>query len=223
MKVRLEELFASAPLYAILDTGVQFGQLWLGVLDVLIEAGVRVVQYRHKEFFDRRHYDECSLLARRAAERGACFFVNDRADIAVLSGARGVHLGQDDLPPKKARVVVGDDFYIGYSTHTLEQAARALREPIDYLAIGPIFPTATKHNPDPVVGLEMVRQLRAMMGKSQTQRIPLIAIGGITLRNARAVMEAGADAVAVIRDLFDAPDIGARAKEFLKELKAAKA
>lgn len=223
MNDRLEELFASAPLYAILDTGVQPGPPWLTVLDALLDAGVRVVQYRHKEVFDRRHYDECALLARRAAERGACFFVNDRADIAVLSGARGVHLGQDDLPPEKARLVVGDNFYIGYSTHNLEQAARALREPIDYLAIGPVFPTATKHNPDPVVGLEMVRQLREMMADSSTPRIPLVAIGGITLENARAVMEAGADAVAVIRDLFDAPDAEARAKEFLKELKSAKA
>ena len=223
MNTRLEELFASAPLYAILDTGVQPSQPWLTVLDALLDAGVRVVQYRHKEFFDRRHYDECALLARRAAERGACFFVNDRADIAVLSGARGVHLGQDDLPPEKARAVAGDNFYIGYSTHNLEQAVRALREPIDYLAIGPVFPTATKNNPDPVIGLEMVRQLRAMMADSPTRRIPLVAIGGITLENARAVMEAGADAVAVIRDLFDAPDAGARAREFLKVLKAAKA
>ena len=222
MNVPLEQLFASAPLYAILDTGVQPGQPWCTVLDALLGAGVRVVQYRHKTFFDRLHYEECSLLARRAEERGACFFVNDRADIAVLSGARGVHLGQDDLPPRKARIVIGNNFYIGYSTHNLEQAARALGEPIDYLAIGPVFPTATKYNPDPVVGLEMVHQLRAMIADSPTPRIPLVAIGGITLENARDVIEAGADAVAVIRDLFDASDVGARASEFLKELKAEK-
>lgn len=218
MKARLEELFAAAPLYAILDTGVQPGQPWQAVLDALLDASVRVVQYRHKEFFSRRHYYECSHLARRAAERGACFFANDRADIAVLSGARGVHLGQDDLPPQNARVVVGDDFYIGYSTHNLEQAARALREPIDYLAIGPVFPTSTKLNPDPVVGLEMVRDLRSMMDASPAPRIPLVAIGGITLQNARSVMQAGADAVAVIRDLFDTPNVADRAREFLREL-----
>ena len=222
MNAHLEKLFASAPLYAILDTGVPLHPPRFAVLDALLDAGVRVIQYRHKEFFDRNRYDECSLLACRAAERDACFFVNDRADIAVLSGARGVHLGQDDLPPAKARVVVGDDFYVGYSTHNLEQAARALCEPIDYLAIGPVFSTSTKKNPDPVVGLKTVRQLRAMMADSPLPRIPLVAIGGITLENARSVMEAGADAVAVIRDLFDAPDAGSRAKEFLNELKAAR-
>jgi thiamine-phosphate pyrophosphorylase len=127
--------------------------------------------------------------------------VNDRADIARIVGADGLHVGQDDLMGTDARKVVGPGVLLGVSTHHLAQLAAAAAQPVDYVAIGPVFPTRTKDNPDPVVGLEMVRRARAATSR------PLVAIGGITRENARSVVEAGADGVAVISDLLDAPDL----------------
>ena len=145
-------------------------------------------------------------------EAGGVFIVNDRADVARAVDADGVHVGQDDLPVESARALVGPGKLIGYSTHVLEQVREADRSTADYIAFGPIFPTASKENPDAVVGLEGLAEAR------KATRKPLVAIGGITLENARAVIEAGADSVAVIRGLLGAADITQRAKDFLKEL-----
>src|SRR5918911_2140458 len=123
--------------------------------------------------------------------------VNDRADIALAIGADGVHLGQDDIPPRAARSLLGDKAIIGFSTHSVEQAARAARLPVDYVAIGPVFATSSKENPDPTVGLEGVARARESVGQ-----IRLVAIGGINEENARAVLDAGADPVAVISALL---------------------
>jgi len=125
-----------------------------------------------------------------------------------------VHLGQEDLTPEKARLFLGDAVAIGYSTHTAEQSGLADRSAADYIAIGPVFPTLTKENPDQVVGLSMVSEVRSLTSK------PLVAIGGITMDNAQSVLDAGADAVAVIRDLLAAPDVESRAREFLAALKS---
>ena len=209
----LAPLFASAPLYAILDTAVRLELPADAVLEALLRAGVRVIQYRHKEPFRRSHFEQCAALARRTREMGGAFLVNDRADVADLCGADGVHLGQEDLPPEKARRFLGAGRLIGYSTHTLDQARRAAGWPVDYIAIGPVFPTRTKKNPDPVVGLSMVSEVRALTNK------PLVAIGGITMENAPSVLAAGADAVAVVRDLLAAPDIEQQARRFLQALK----
>lgn len=130
---------------------------------------------------------------------GVRLIINDRADLAVASGADGVHLGQDDLPIEDARRVVGDERWIGVSTHNPEQLGAALESSADYIAIGPVFATVSKDNPDPVIGLEGVRLARSMTKK------PLIAIGGITLDNCRSVIEAGADSVAVISVILDDP------------------
>jgi thiamine-phosphate pyrophosphorylase len=138
--------------------------------------------------------------------------VNDRADVARATDADGVHLGQDDLPVEMARRVLAPDKWIGCSTHSVGQVVEADRSTADYIAFGPIFLTASKENPDPVVGLEGLREARRATGK------PLVAIGGITLQNARELLAAGADSVAVIGDLLNAPDIRARAREFLSRL-----
>jgi len=127
-----------------------------------------------------------------------------------------VHLGQEDLPPEKARVVLGAGKIIGYSTHDRAQAVAAAKSSADYIAVGPVFATATKRNPDPVVGLSFVAEVRALTAK------PLVAIGGITLENAASVIQAGADAVAVISDLLLADDISSRARQLLAVLKAAR-
>ena len=128
---------------------------------------------------------------------GAAFVTNDRVDYAALLGG-GAHLGQDDLPPAAARTVIGPDAMLGFSTHNEQQLQGANREPVDYIALGPIFSTASKRNPDPVVGLKELTRLRPIVSK------PLVAIGGITLDNSRAVLDAGAESVAVISALLPA-------------------
>jgi thiamine-phosphate pyrophosphorylase len=140
-----------------------------------------------------------ALAGARAS--GVPLVLNDRADIALIVGADGLHVGQDDLTGMEARAVVGPNVLLGVSTHDLGQLAAAAAEPVDYVAIGPVFPTRSKDNPDPVVGLEMVRRARAATSR------PLVAIGGITRENARSVVQAGADGVAVISDLLEAPDL----------------
>ena len=207
------QLFAEAPLYAILDTAVRPELPCATILEALLRAGIKVIQYRHKDAFRRAHFEQCVALARRTGELGGMFLVNDRADVAELCGAAGVHLGQEDLPPEKARRFLDEGRIIGYSTHNWEQARRAATLPVDYVAIGPVFPTTTKSDPDPVVGLGMVSQVRALTTK------PVVAIGGITMENAPAVLAAGANAVAVARDLLAASDIEDRARQFLKVLK----
>jgi thiamine-phosphate pyrophosphorylase len=148
--------------------------------------------------------------------RGVTFFVNDRPDIAFLAGASGVHVGQDDLDVEHARRVVGSEKLVGVSTHNLEQFERAAASSADYIAVGPVFSTASKANPDPVVGADFIRKVRSLTDK------PIVAIGGITLERAAAVIEAGADSVAVISGILSAPDPSQRAREYIKTLEAAK-
>ncbi|HEV8038979.1 MAG TPA: thiamine phosphate synthase [Bryobacteraceae bacterium] len=178
--------------------------------EAILEAGARILQFRHKGFFSRDVFEDAQRVAALCRTAGALFVVNDRADIAMLLGA-GVHLGQSDLAPADARMLT--DAIVGFSTHNEQQLRAADREPVDYLAIGPIFPTASKQNPDPVIGIERLRSLRAITSK------PLVAIGGITRETARAVLEAGADSIAVISDLFPEQctkaSLGTRAEEWL--------
>lgn len=166
------------------------------------ERGATVVQLREKRESALQFYEAAKAALAIAVERGVQLIINDRVDIAMAVGATGVHLGQDDLPPDVARVLLGDDAVIGYSTHSVAQALEASRFPIDYLAIGPIFTTSTKENPDPVVGLEGLRAVKAAIGN-----LPLVAIGGITTANAPEVFGAGADSVALISGLWSGPQV----------------
>ena len=187
--------------YPIVDAGRLRGRDPAFVVDSLARAGARLIQLRVKGLSDRRWLAMAGAALAAARASGAYLVVNDRADIARIAGADGLHVGQDDLAGTDARAVVGPGVLLGVSTHNLDQLAAAATEAVDYLAIGPVFPTRTKDNPDPVVGLEMVRRARAATTR------PLVAIGGITRANARSVVEAGADGVAVISDLLDAPDL----------------
>ena len=181
----------------------------------LASGGATFIQLREKHADPRDFGHEAAEAAAVARALGVLLIVNDRADIALASGAAGLHLGQDDLDPAAARRVVGDDFLIGYSTHNVEQAVAAARLPVDYVAIGPVFATGTKENPDPTVGLEGVARVRSALGA----RVPLVAIGGITAENAPSVLAAGADSVAVVSALLDPPEeIGQRTREFLARL-----
>jgi len=172
----------------------------------LREGGVTLLQYRNKEGDTRQMLNHTREI-KRVLEGKVTLIMNDRSDLCVAMGFDGVHLGQDDLPADGARLVVADRF-IGVSTHNPQQVKEADAGPADYIAIGPVFPTTGKKNPDALVGLDGVRKARALTKK------PLVAIGGITRHNAKSVMEAGADSVAVISDLLSSPRRAA--EEFLR-------
>jgi thiamine-phosphate pyrophosphorylase len=186
-------------LYAILDWSCsQNGETLCAAADELASGGVTLMQYRNKSGNARQMLEEARELKRRLGN-SVKLIMNDRADLALVAGFDGVHVGQDDLSPEGARKVIGPELWLGVSTHTPEQVREADHSSADYIAIGPVFSTASKSNPDPVIGLEGVRRAR------QLTRKPLVAIGGITRANCRSVIEAGADSVAVISDLMREP------------------
>ncbi len=195
-------------LYVILDAALLTSSE-LDVAKQLTDAGVRLLQYRNKRGSSRELLQASSALAAELVPAGARFFVNDRPDVAYLSGANGVHVGQHDLPVAESRAVLGSSKFLGVSTHNLEQFRSAAATDADYIALGPVFATDSKANPDPVVGTAMIREARKLTQK------PIVAIGGITLERAREVIEAGADSVAVISDILRAPNPGKRARQFL--------
>ena len=197
------------PLYAILDPSL-LTTTELSLAEMLAESGVELIQYRNKNASSREFFEISLRLSTALAHRGVRFIVNDRPDIALLAGAGGVHVGQEDLGVEEARAVCGPQRWVGVSTHTLEQVAAADRTSADYVAFGPIFPTTTKQNPDAVVGTELLRRARQMTRK------PLVAIGGITLERAAEVYGAGADSLAVVRDLICATSPGERARKYIE-------
>jgi thiamine-phosphate pyrophosphorylase len=200
-------------LYAILDASPEFSSgSALSIAEIalrLAEGGVELFQYRDKRGSGRRIQENSQELCDRLGPNRIRVIVNDRADIAAMTGAGGVHVGQDDLPVEDARKICGAPLWVGVSTHNLEQLRAADATSADYIAVGPVFPTGTKANPDPVVGLEFLRAARRITRK------PLVAIGGITVESAGDVYQAGADSIAVIRDLMAASDPAQRAREYL--------
>ncbi len=163
-----------------------------------LDGGAGILQIRHKRHWSRAFFASARTVARLCREAGASLVVNDRADFALLLQA-GLHVGQDDLSPRDARQLMGPDGTIGFSSHSVAQLCAAGGEPVDYVALGPIFTTASKLNPDPVIGVEEIRRCRSLIEK------PLVAIGGITQENALDVLRAGADSVAVIAGLLPSP------------------
>jgi thiamine-phosphate pyrophosphorylase len=196
-------------LYAILDAEQMGVRSPEQVCATLLGAGVRLFQYRHKQGLSREIFEAVRRLIPLIHERGALLIVNDRADVASAAGAHGVHLGQDDLPVGLARRVLKPEQWLGYSTHNLDQLRQADASPADYVAFGPVFPTSSKEGPDPTVGLAGLAEARQATSK------PLVAIGGITVSNARQTVQQGADFVAVISGLLAAPDLAERAREYL--------
>ena len=185
-------------LYAILDASYfSDSQILFSTAEELLAGGVTLLQYRNKSGNAREMLEQARELKRRLD--GTKLIMNDRADLCLAAGFDGVHVGQEDLSPEGARKVVGTILWLGVSTHNPEQIKEADKTSADYIAIGPVFSTASKANPDPVVSLEGVRQARALTRK------PLVAIGGINRANCRSVIEAGADSVAVISDLMREP------------------
>jgi thiamine-phosphate pyrophosphorylase len=199
--------------YPILDAACfPTPELLLQAAEQLMSAGVEIVQYRNKLSDAGAVLAQArSLRERRAASRASVrLIMNDRADLCLAAEFDGVHVGQDDLSPESARGIIGLERWLGVSTHNPQQVAEADKTSADYVAIGPVFATASKSNPDPVIGPAGVRQARALTNK------PLVAIGGITRENCHSVINAGADSVAVISDLIRDP--GKSAEEFLRIL-----
>jgi len=186
-------------LYAILDTSCfPDSQALFSTAEELVAGGATLLQYRNKSGNAGEMLEQSRELRRRLGS-SVRLIMDDRADLCVAAGFDGVHVGQEDLSPAGARKVVGETLCLGVSTHNPEQVKEADRTSADYVAIGPVFSTASKVNPDPVIGLEGVRKARALTRK------PLVAIGGINRANCRSVIEAGADSVAVISDLMREP------------------
>jgi thiamine-phosphate pyrophosphorylase len=170
-------------------------------VSALIEGGARFIQIREKYATSNEFYRSVVACLEMAKPSKAKIIVNDRVDIAMAAGVHGVHLGQTDLPPAEARKLLGEEAIIGISTHSLDQATQALQMPVDYIAFGPVWPTSTKEDPDPVVGLGLLSKVKRIAG-----RVPVVAIGGIGLSNLAATLSAGADSAAIISDLYRGPE-----------------
>ena len=192
-------MFRISRLYPILDAGrFPSAETMFAAAEELRSGGVRLLQYRNKTGSARVMLEQAKELRRRFGE-SLPLVMNDRADLCLAADFDGVHVGQGDLSPVGVRRVIGPDRLLGVSTHNPEQLREADSTSADYVAIGPVFATASKENPDPVLGLAGIRRARELTRK------PLVAIGGITRENARSVIAAGADAVAVIADLLREP------------------
>jgi thiamine-phosphate pyrophosphorylase len=198
-------------LYAIIDAACFSGETnKVAVFAAeLTSAGATLLQYRNKIGTSRQMLSQGRELRRKLSGR-AQLIMNDRADLCLGASFDGVHLGQDDISVAGARAILGSATTIGLSTHNLQQFQDAVATSADYIALGPIFSTRSKQNPDPEVGLKTLAQARKLTGK------PIVAIGGISRENCRSVIDAGADSIAVISDLLDAP--GKRVEEFLRVL-----
>jgi thiamine-phosphate pyrophosphorylase len=179
-------------IYPITDLSIT-GLSHLEQVRQLVKGGAKFIQLRDKHSSPKVFYESAEAVMKFTRGTDVKIIINDRVDIALAVKADGVHLGQDDLPPAQARRILGESAIIGYSTHNLEQAAQAVTLPIDYFAFGPIFPTGTKENPDPIVGLDGLKRIRELI-----LDFPLVAIGGINFENYRETLAHGADSVAII-------------------------
>jgi thiamine-phosphate pyrophosphorylase len=192
-------------LYALADAS--FGDPVI-LAKALFDGGARLVQVRNKKAGARELLGQVERIL-ALAPGDARVIVNDRVDVVRIAGASGVHLGQDDLPPDTARDILGAGRIVGFSTHNLQQALEADKMPVDYIAVGPIFSTSTKVNADPVVGLDNLAAICKAVHK------PVVAIGGIQLEYARRVIEAGAESIAVVKDLLSAADLVMRTQQWI--------
>ena len=203
-------------LYAVLDAGVAVGRGWT-IADLgqaFLDGGAQLIQLRAKHLDARALLEAADRLVRLAEPTGARVIINDRADVAAMCGAAGVHVGQDDLAPRDARALLGSGAIIGLSTHTPAQVDAASGEPVDYVAVGPIYGTSTKDTGYAPVGLDLVRHA----AKAEERPRPVVAIGGITLARVPEILAAGAASVAVIGDLLVTGDPSRRVGEYLAQL-----
>jgi len=204
-------------LHAIVDVDLAARAGWevAALAKAFLDGGARVIQLRAKHLASAAFLEHSERLVRTAEPYDASIIVNDRVDVAVLSGAAGAHVGQHDLPPAAARRVLGSTAILGCSTHTTEQIEIAVREPVTYIAVGPVFGTATKETGYEPVGLERVASAARLAGS-----LPVVAIGGITLQTAPQVIAAGASSVAIIGDLLVDRNPAGRVAAYLRALES---
>jgi thiamine-phosphate pyrophosphorylase len=200
-------------LYPVTCEKLSLGRSDLEILDALIAGGAQVVQLREKELSMREFFDLAKAFREKTRRAGMTFIVNDHVDVCRAVAADGVHLGQDDFPVRAARKLLGSKTIIGVSTHTLEQALKAVEEGADYINVGPIFPTRTKEHPGDPVGLELFREVQRRVA------IPITVMGGINLDNLDAVLEAGARRVAVVSAVVGARDVAQTVKVFRERIR----
>lgn len=201
--------FALPKIYPITDVRLS-GISHVRQVERLSDGGAKFVQLREKYLAPKDFYFEVETALKFARERNIKIIINDRVDIALALSADGVHLGQDDLPPDKAREMLGKNAIIGFSTHNINQAIEAIKLPIDYIAVGPVFITTTKENPDAIVGLDGVKKVREAIGD-----FPLVAIGGIMHENFQSVLDAGANSAAIVSGIVsDAKKIAENFRRF---------
>lgn len=205
--------FSLPKIYPITDISIS-KLSHLEQVKLLIEGGAKIIQLRDKYSSPKEFYESAKAVMDFTREKDIKIIINDRVDIALAVKAEGVHLGQDDLPPIHARKILGESAIIGFSTHNVSQAIEAVKFPINYVAIGPIFATTTKENPDAVVGINGLKTVRAAIND-----FPLVAIGGITFENYQDIMKNGADSVALISSILQAPNnISETTQTFIKQL-----
>ena len=204
----------SLELYVILDASLLVGTDIRQVLENVIHGGADAVQFRAKRLSKRRYYETATSLLPIARRNGVSFFVNDHLDVALALSSDGIHLGQNDLPCGSAKKIMPSQMLLGISTHCPEEAARAAKDGADYVAIGSVFPTSTKKNPEAVVGTRTVEEVRKRVGE-----VPLIAIGGINAENAAEVIRAGADGVAVASAVLLDDDPQEAARELKRKIR----
>lgn len=203
-------------LQAIVDVDVAAAAGWMAVdlARAYLDGGARFLQLRAKTLPSSRFLEICDAVVALAREAGALVIVNDRVDLAKLSGASGVHVGQDDLPVAETRALLGDEAIVGFSTHSVAQVQAALTQPSSYIAVGPVFGTRTKDTGYEAVGLRLVADAARLCGER-----PVVAIGGVTLDNAPSVLEAGASCLAVIGDLLSGAGPGERVRAYCRALR----
>ncbi len=209
--------FLSTDIYGITADQYSRGRGNVETVRLMIEAGIKVIQYREKDKSARHMYEECLAIRELTRNDGVTFIVNDRADLAVAVGADGVHVGQDDLPPKKVRQIVGDEMIIGLSTHSPAQAQSAVSIGgiIDYIGVGPIFATSTKKDVCEPVGLEYLEYVVNNIS------LPFVAIGGIKEHNIGLVRGVGAGIISLVTEIVGTTDISAKVRSIRSELNCA--
>lgn len=205
-------------LYVIVDDGLLGSTDLAPLAEQVIRGGADAIQYRAKNLPKRQYHENALLLLKLTRDSNVRFFVNDYLDVALAISADGIHLGQNDLPCAIARQMVPRDMILGTSTHSVEEASRAVVDGADYVAIGSVFPTSTKQNPEAIVGTKMIREVKDTIGS-----VPLIAIGGITAANIASVIRSGADGVAVASAAVLADDVAGAVRDLKRAILAARA
>lgn len=202
--------FTLPPIYPITDKRLAHAASHLSILRELVRGGAKLVQIRDKSTPDQELLHDLGQCVEFALKKGVKLIVNDRCDLVLSSSAMGVHLGEEDLPPEAARAILGENIIIGLSTHSPEQVQKSTHSPVQYIGFGPIYPTATKRNSNPAVGLK--RLARA----SRESSVPVVAIGGIGIEQVRAVLGAGASSVGIISALMKAENLAQQMERLLR-------